>query len=537
VTLARAASAACIAAAVLLGPSCREPTSDGPRQNVVRVVLTNDPTSLSLIGNTDQPSAQIARLVSDGLLDYDAEARFVPRLARSWEVSPDGLDVTFRLRDGVRWHDGVPVTARDVVFTVQRVRDPATQSRVWASSFRDLVALDALDPLTVHARYSVPYADALEGWRVPIVPEHRLAGERDLLTSEFARAPVGCGAFRFVRWSPGEEVVLEANPDYWDGAPALGRIVFKILPNERTAYQGLVRGDIDLLVVTPELWREAQTSSRASRLARFVNYRLATWFVGWNQDGSNPFFTDPRVRRAMVLALDRDRFASRVALGLGRPVATTYLPGSGWDDPSIAPWPYDPAEAGRLLDEAGWRDTNGNGVRDRNGTEFSFTLLVPAGGQAISDRIAAWTQQSLATIGVQARIEKLEWRAFQDRRRSHAFEAAMASVGVTAVPDQFELYHSSARDGAYNYVGFADAEVDRLLVEGRRTVDPERRRDLYRRIQARLHELEPISPLFQFAQPVLYDPRLTGVTPSPFGLWDFHPGARAWRWSGSRPGS
>ena len=518
-----------VAAAWAIG-CAREPSSDGPRANAVRVTMSNDPTSLSLVGNTDQWSAQLARLISDGLVDYDGAARFVPRIARSWAFSPDGRTLTFRLREDVRWHDGRPVGADDVVFTINKVREPSTQSRAWAPSFRDLESVEAADPLTVRARYRVASADVLEGWRVPLLPRHILVHEQDLLTSPFARAPVGCGAFRFVRWEPGREVVLDANAAYWDGPPGVSRLIFRILADERTAYRALVRGDIDLLVATPEIWREACSSSEGSRFARFVNHRSAVWYVGWNQDGSNPFFDDPRVRRAMVLALDRDRFMAQVAHGLGRPVATTWLPGSGWDDPAVRPWPFDPVEAARLLDEAGWRDSDGDGTRDRDGVPFAFTFIVPAGGQAIADRMAAWVQDALARIGVAASIERLEWRAFQERRRAHAFQAAMASLFLTPVPDQTELYHSSSRDGGYNYGGFADAETDRILEEGRAILDPVARRAVYARLQARIHALEPLSPLFQFAQPVLHDPRIQGIRPSILGLWDFHPAARAWRW-------
>jgi peptide/nickel transport system substrate-binding protein len=230
----------------------------------------------------------------------------------------------------------------------------------------------------------------------------------------------------------------------------------------------------------------------------------------------------------MTLALDRERFASRALTGLGRPAIGTYLPEA---EPSLAPWPYDPREASRLLAEAGWKDSDGDGVLDRNGVPFSFVLSLPAGYQDLLDRIAVWSQKSLSEIGVQMKIEKIEWRAFQDRRRKHQFQAAMANWTFTPICDQLEIYHSSARDSGLNYGGFSDAEVDRLLEEGRRTFDPARRAEIYRRLRGRIHELEPISFLFHFTAPVLYDVRLEGVRPNPLGPWVTVPGPRAWRWS------
>jgi peptide/nickel transport system substrate-binding protein len=525
------ARGAALALAAALFAGCAAPESDGPRLNAVRLVMSNDPTSLSLVGNTDRTSNEIAALVSEGLVDFDAASRIVPRVAESWTIARDGTEIAFRLRAGVRWHDGRPVTARDVAFTVGKIRDPRTQSRAWGAMFADVVSVESPDDRTVVIRYARPYADMLEAWRAPLLPEHLAGREPDLLTSAFAQAPVGCGAFRFVRWTRRQEIVLEANPDYWDGRPDIERLSFLVKGDDRSIYEALLKGEVDVWVATPEMWRESLTSARAARLDRFVNWRLAVWVIGWNQDGSNPFFADARVRRAMVLALDRERFAATAARGLARPVAGTILAESGWQNASVRPWPFDPIEAGRLLDEAGWRDADGNGVLERDGVPFEFELVFPAGPQEIADRMAAWVRASLADVGVRAEVVKLEWQTFQQRRREHRFQAAMASLSFSPSPDRIELYHSNARLGGYNYVGFSDAEVDRLLERGRVELDRAKRQAIYDVLQARLHELEPITPVFQFAQPVLFDARLAGLRPSPSGLVDVYPGPRGWRWN------
>jgi len=529
--LALAAAWILLCAGVSCSGAPEKPRAAGP----LRVSLSSEPASLSLIGNTDRSSEILAALITESLVAYDARLGLVPRLARSWEVSPDGLIWTFHLREGVRWHDGAPVTAQDVAFTVKKVQDAATQSRSYLSQFQD-VSVESLDPLTVRARYAAPYADALDSWTLPIVPEHRAAADPDFLSGEFARHPVGCGAFRLKSVEAGREIALEANDAYWEGRPGLDGIVFRIIPEERTAFEALLKGDLDLMNVTADLWNEAQGSPRAARLASFVSYPFGVWYIGWNQDGSNPYFGDPRVRRAMVLALDRNRFISRVLSDKARPAVGTWHPDSPWFDASLAPWPYDPDAARRLLDEAGWRDSNGNGTRDKDGVEFRFRLMMAASSQEWTGRIAAWVQESLARIGVEMTIEKLEWRAFQEGRRAHRFQAAMASLGLGPVPDQFELYHSSSRERGLNYGGFRDDEVDRLLVEGRRTFDPARRLEIYHAIQRRIHDLEPISPLFHFAVPVLYDARLEGLEPSPRGIWLITPGPRRWRWAAGASG-
>ena len=525
VALLSIAAAACVAA----------PDRDN-LPSVVRAGLYAEPQSLSLLGKHDRNSGIVARLVTDSLVQYDARLELKPMLATSWEISPDGRTVTFELRDGVRWHDGAPVTARDVVFTVEKSREPATEAKSFLSGFQDLVRVEALDDLTVRAEYSKSYADFMEAWTVPIIPEHLAGREPELLKSEFARHPVGCGPFRFVRHEPGQEIVFEANDDYWGGKPAIEGVTLQVIPDERTAYQALLRGDLHLLSVPPDIWAEAEASRDADRLGRLLFYRLTVWYIAWNQDGSHEAFTDPRVRRAMLLALDREPFAEKVLGGLGKAAATTYHPDSVWADPGIVPLPYDPDEASRLLDEAGWQDPDGDGIRERRGRSLELTLLTPASRQEISGRIAAWVQQSLAEIGVRMEIETLEFGAFLERRRSGQFDAVMASLTFTPIPDQYELYHTSATEDGYNFFSFSDPEVDRLLELGRESFDRAEREAVYRELQRRLEELQPMSCLFHFASPVLHDPRLRGLQPSPIDLWRITPGPRVWSWEESEPG-
>ncbi len=522
-------------AVCLLAASCASPPQQPEAARTVHASISAFPASLSLIGKSDLSSEIFARLVTDSLYQYDAGLKLVPRLAASSEISPDGKVVTLHLRPGVTWQDGTPVTSRDVLFTVRKVREPATEARAYLGYLQGLSSLDAPDPLTVRATYSTPNADVLAAWTIPIVPEHLAKDDADLLTGSFASHPIGCGPFRLLRAEPGRKILLEANRSYWDGAPTIDRLALDVLPDERTAFQALLKGDLDLLAVTPDVWREATSSDRARRLGRMVYTRMNVWYVGWNGDGSNPIFDDERTRRAMVLALDREGFISQVLFGLAKRAVGTYPPGTAWADPSVEPWSYDPAEAARLLDAAGWRE-GGSGARSRGGVPLRFTLLIPVGTQELTDRMAAWIQQSLAKVGARMEIEKVEWKAFLERKRAHRFQALMASLNLSPEPDQFELYHSSARAGGMNAWGLADPEVDRLLAEGRSTFDPTARHAVYDRLQARLHELEPISCLFHLQSPLLYDARLHGIETSPLGLWLVTPGPRRWSWvEGGKP--
>jgi len=514
------------------GGGAENETSGGPpHDNVVRILLSADPASLSLLGKVDSNGERINLQLTDSLVQYDADLRLQPRVAESWDLSDDRKSVTFRLRDGVRWHDGTPVTADDVVFTIEKVREPAVENRTYGPMFRNVESIEALDRSTVLVRYSEITPDFLEAWRVPLLPRHLAGVEEDLLTSEFSRHPIGCGPFRFVSYRPGQDILLEANDDYWDGRPHIDQLVFKIFPDQRTAYQALIIGDLDLMKVSPELWDEARLSDASSRLDAIAYSTLAVWPVIWNQDGSNPFFVDSRVRRAMLHALDREAFVENVAHGLASPGVTTYHPESVWANAELEPRPFDRREAERLLDEAGWRDSDGDGIRDRDGRDFRFTLLIPNSSMQLTQQIAVWQQDAWNRIGVHAEIERMEWQAFRERRNAGEFDAVSFSLSFTPNPDQFDLYHSSANETGYNFYGLRDAEIDRLAELGRATFDKEQRKSVYSQFQRALYEQEPITCTFNFVSPVLHDKRLAGVTASPLGVLLTTDGPRRWRWT------
>lgn len=527
-----------IAALVCCFAACA-PTPEAPVPSgggIVRVFMSADPSSLTMIGKSDANAEILAAQLTDSLVQYDSALTLHPRVAESWELSPDGLTLTFHLREGVRWHDGRPVTAEDVVFTVNKVRDPAVENRAWATQLKDLVEIEAVDDATVRARFALPSGDVLEAFRVPLLPRHLAGADEDLLTGEFSRHPVGCGPFRFVRHLQGQEILLEANDDYWDGRPLVDGLRFRIFPDQRTAFQALLTGELDIMHLTPHLYEEARRSPAANELAFDVFYRLSVWHIGWNQDGSNPFFTDPRVRLAMVLALDRQEFIDNVLGGLGLPGITPFQPGTVWADPALKPHPFDPGRAKQLLDEAGWRDEDGDGTRERDGRPFVFSMMIPASTQKLVDHLAAWQQQSWAEIGVQAEIERVEAQAFRERRGAGQFDAAQGSFHFTPNPDQFyALYHSSAREHGFNFFAVNDPEIDRLLDEGRAATDAGEKREIYFRLQRRLTEVEPLTCLIHFATPVLRRKALTGVRLSPLGYAKTIDGPRLWRYAADRP--
>ena len=517
--------------ATLICLHCGQQPPASHRLNRVRVLMTNEPKSLSLIGKTDRNAEIVASQIADGLLQYNADLTIQPALAESWEFSEDQRSITFHLRAGVRWHDGTPFNAEDVVYTVNLIRDPATENRSFGPKFGSLVSITAIDELSVTAVFDQASPDILHAWWFPIIPQHLVEPGKGIIEGTFKYHPIGTGPFRFLSYTPGVEIVLEANDDHWAGRPVIDQLAFKFYPEQRTAYQELLAGNLDLAPVTYDLYEEARNSPDTDHIDAIMYSRFSVWQLALNQDGSNPFFGDPRVRIALVQALDRESFIANVLFDAARPGITSYHPDTVWADPSIAPWPYDQAAAKRLLDEAGWQDTDGDGIRDKDGQPFRFTLMISASSQKIVDYMAAWEQESWRALGLDVEIEKLEWLAFREKRNAHQFDALSAGFTFGPEPDQTELYHSSSREHGFNFFGLDDPEIDRLLEAGTSTFDDAARIAIYHELQRRLHETEPLTCLFYFSTPVLFDRELKGITPSPRDIYRISTGPRLWHWA------
>ncbi len=446
----------------------------------VRFPLPADPVTLDAARAVDTTSFAIARLIGDSLVAFDDRLEPVPRVARSWNWSADHLVLTFSLRPGVRWHDGRPVTADDVVHTwrVLTAPDAAPDKAV---AFNLVESVEAPAPDTVVVRYRRPFAPALGAWTHPLLPAHR--AERE--------PPVGCGPWIFERWDPGERVVLRANPDYYDGPPRAPQLLLEVLRDYQTRFAALEAGRIDAAPLLPDTWRAVKDQPAFRARFDVREYRqLYFFYIAWRMDGSNPWFADPRVRRAMTLAIDRAGYLEKVAPGFGRPAVTSIHPDHWCFDGSLLPLPFDPQAAAALLAEAGFRDADGDGVLERGGVPFSFRLTISQSSKE-NERIAAFVQDQLRRVGVAVELEPLEWAVFQERLRGDRFEAVMLGRSLDPDPDPYDLWHSSQATGGVNYSGLKDPEVDRWIEAARETFDRDERARLYRLLQSRLHALQP----------------------------------------------
>ena len=479
--------------------------------------LPAEPATLNPVTATDVYESNVNGSIYESLLERDNRTlELVPLLSESWEVSRDRLSYLFTLKRGLTWQDGKPLTSGDVVFTFDVVRDPKVDAPHLRNYYRNLKEVKALDERRIRFTFSEPYFKSLEMiGGMSIIPAH-IFREGDFNTHPNNRKPMGSGPYRFVKWETGREIVLERNENYWGENPHLKRVVYKIITDETVALQILKRGELDLMGLTPVQWTR-QTSARKFRTEndKHSYYLPGYSFIGWNM--RRPFFSDRRVRRAMTMLLDRETILRKLRYGLGRVVTGNFFYESQDYDREIEPWAYDPAAAAGLLDEAGWVDSDGDGIRDKDGVAFRFEFTLTAGNQ-FAEQMSTILKEELAKVGIDMAIRPLEWALFTEVLDDRTFGAVIMGWSLPVEADPYQVWHSSQTDSGSNFVGFVNREVDSLIEEARVTFDKAKRVELYRRFHSILLEEQPYTFLFVNKSLVTLSRRFENVVVYPLGL-------------------
>lgn len=496
-------------------PGPRPPGTPAYGDTIVLGSIGEPSTLLPLLAS-DTASRDVAGQIYNGLVRYDKNLKLEGELAESWELSTDGLTITFHLRKGVKWHDGHPFTSRDVLYTYRVTIDPKTPT-AYAENFKQVKSAEAPDTHTFRVTYAKPFAPALESWGESILPAHLLEG-KEITKSELGRRPVGTGPYRFKEWIAGQKLVLESNHDYYEGRPYIDRYVYRIIPDNSTMYMELKAGGLDMMGLTPVQYQ--RQTMNGEFLSRFNKYRYpasAYTYLGYNL--RHPLFTDKRVRQALTAAINKDEIVHGVLLGMGQVAHGPYKPGTWAYNPHVKDFSYDPELARRLLAEAGWRQRNSEGVLVKDGKPFQFTILTNQGNDQRL-KTAQIIQQRLKAVGIEVKIRVIEWASFLSQFIDKGdFEAIILGWTIGQDPDLFDVWHSSKTGPKeLNFIGFRNSEVDRLIEEGRGTFDFEKRKSCYYRIQEILAEEQPYSFLYVPDALPAVSGRFRGIEPAPAGI-------------------
>jgi len=476
-----------------------------PDPNTLVMIIESSPTNLDPRVGLDGQSERIDELIFDYLLGRDEHFNMKPELAESWEI-PDPRTYVFHLHHGVRFHDGQPLTARDVKWTF----DSVMQGRVRTTKtavYRPVDRIDAPDDYTVVFHLKEPFATLL--WNlsdgsVGIVPYGS--------SGEMSRHPVGSGPFRFISAEPDKEVILERNNDYWGEKAKLPRVRFAVVPDDTTRALELRKGSADVLsnalpfdtVVALERERHLTILRGPGTVLSYMAFNLR-----------DPILKDVRVRQALAYAIDRRSILRYLGRGFQRP-AYSVLPPESWAyNGDVRRYDYNPEKARQLLEQAGYPLING--------TRFHLTMKT-SNAESSTRVLAAVLQQQLSDVGISLDIRTFEFATFFSDVTHGAFQLySLRWIGGNEDPDIFEYVFHSAKftpNGA-NRSFYSNPEVDALIDQARSQLDQKVRKQLYAQVQQILAEDLPYITLWYYDTVVVHTPRVTGIDLNPSGNYNF----------------
>lgn len=511
---------AAMTGSLLIGPSTLRPGAqisaqerEGPvSSGTYRRPLGNDPQTLDPARISDTYGRSVSQQIFDGLVQYDQSLTIKPALAQFWRATRDGLTWTFELRKGAKFHHGREVTADDVVYSFTRILDPKTRSNAnevfqhikGAREFRDgraksVTGLVALDRYTVQValmQANQSFASVVAIGHAKIVPRDVVEAQGDA----FGARPVGTGPFRFLRWDRGKEIVLGANVEYFDGAPRLSQLVYRIFPGEQhdAMYEELLKGNLEDAPVPPRADRRALATD-ASRIY-VKRSMISVRFYGFNTH-TKPF-DDRRVRQAIVLAINREAIIDGVYFGQNM-FARGILPrGMIGYNPQLEGYPYDPQKARELLTAAGYPGGRG----------LSPVVIWSAARRGDIVREHDQIKKALAAVGITAEIRyQTDWSAYVKLLEEGKLPVFLyAWYADVPDPDDFlaKLFHSR---GPRNFFRYSNPVVDDLLATARNTIDANQRIDLYRKAEQAILSDAPLIPFFHHTYERLFQPYVRSV--------------------------
>ena len=506
-----------LAAAVLvltLAACTDRPASGGVGDTGGTVVIVSAAAARNFVPQLvdDILGKQVVDQVFDRLAEIGAnmntvgDSGFAPRLARSWDWAPDSLSIAFHIDPAARWHDGRPVRAEDVRFTYRLYRDPAVGSP-HATGVARIDSISVRDSLTAVAWFSRRYPEQFFDvtYQLMIVPEHLLKDvpAAELATSAFGQAPVGSGRFRFVRMVPRQSIELIADTANYRGRAKLDRVVWSLVANPEAASIALLTGNVDFYeALRPEHVAEVAKNPEL-RMARYPTLQLA--FIGFNlRDPANrsrphPLLGNREMRRAIAMGLDRAQIV-RTAYDTLAPLALgPVVRNMAMADTTLAQLPFDTARAGAILDSLGWRDTNGDGIRDRNGRPLELGLIVP-GSSSFRVRMSVVAQEQLRRLGVKLNLEQVDFGLWSSRWDEGKFDMSFAFFALDPSPSGIrQTFTSAGVTGGLNHGEYRSPVFDALVDSAIASMSAARQREYFRRAYQTILDDAPAIFLYEGA--------------------------------------
>lgn len=494
----------------------------------VTISFSTDANKLLAGTTTDAYSARVQALIYDSLVATDQQGKIIPSVATKWDVTSDGKQYTFYLRKDVKFHDGKPLTADDVIFTYD-ILSNKDSIYSYKSNFDLIDKVEKIDNYTIRVKLKDRDVFFLYNFSFGILPKHLLPKGVDDFNNntKLHRNPIGSGPFKFKEWKTAERIVLTANKDYWDGRPYMDEVIFKILPDTNTEVINLLKGNTDFLESVQAKSIQEVTKDKDLKVMKYD--RASFNFIGWNM--LDPIFSDTKVRQALTYALDRKTLLEKLNLNNGTLASGPFPPQLSMYDKNIKPYPYDVNKANQLLDQAGWK-MGSDGYRVKNGKVLEFEFSYPSSSKLSTD-VAKQAQQMWKKIGVKATPRAYDFQIMLEKMDARELQMWIMAWNLGVDGDQYGLWHSSeapdTKNGkeGLNSSQVNDPRVDKILEQYRVEPDAKKRDELYKQLHKIMNEEQYNLFLWYPKGTAGMNKKLAGVK---FTLWNRYWNVIDWYW-------
>ena len=494
-------------------------TIDYNNKNLINA-MSAEPSNLIAMIAGDAASSAISSKIFNSLIKYDDDLNYAPDIAESWKISKDQKTITFKLKKGLVWSDNKPITSKDVMFTWKLITNPKTRTP-YASDYLLVKKASTPDDFTFEVTYEDNYAPALDTWAsLNILPQHILKDE-DINNTYFSREPLGSNYYKLSDWISGQQITLESNNNSILGEAKISRLTTRIIPDTSSQFLELTANNIDLMNINPIQYKRVFPSKPKlqKKINLFKELGNGYTYLGFNLKRAP--FNDIRVRQAINYAIDKNEIIKGVLLGLGEPISSPYKPGTRWNNPDISPYPFSTQKALKLLKNAGYL-LNKQGQLAKDGKILKFEIVTNQNKQR--EMTAVLIQRRLKEIGIDVKIRVIEWASFVNRFiKTGDFDAVVLGWSLSLDPDQFNIWHSSQqKPGQFNFLGYENKQVDRLLEQGRRELNLNKREKIYHNFSKLLLEDSPIVYLFAGYGLTAVNKRIKGIQNPPPAAGIYH---------------
>jgi peptide/nickel transport system substrate-binding protein len=480
--------------------------------------LHTDPITLNPVLAEDAYSATIISHVYETLLERDnVTLDMKGLLATHWTISPDNLVFTFYLRQGVKFHDGRPFTAKDVVFTYQKTMDEKTPNPQKKVYYQDVLSATAPNDFTVIFVMKKPYYKSLEFLGgMEIIPEHIFGKLDNFVINDYnLKNPVGTGPYRFTSWKTREKVVLTRNENYWGHLPRIKKIEYKIIEEDSVALQALKKQDLDMNNLNSFQWVRQTNSEKFNKVFNKIKYLATSYnYIGYNTRKAP--FNDKRVREAMTYLVNREKVRQTIMNNLAEITTGNFWINSKQYNHDLKPHEFNPEKAMQLLKSAGYKE-NHDGFLEKDGKPLTFELMVPSGAEFYR-KFTPVFKEELGKYGIVVNIRQIQFQALIEKVNKRDFEAMMLGWSMDIENDPYQLWHSSQIEKGHNFTGFTTPELDYLIEKARLEFNVDIRNRYYHRIHEILHENQPYTFLFTGYNLVALQKRFQNVNVYKTGL-------------------